>query len=119
MPAAWSTSARLRRHIRQCIVEHPRRASSLSPLQGSWPGDSRARRAHRKGQIWIKRTILEMGGKDTILVCADANLDAAADGVVASLTASAGKNVRPAPEPSLTARFMTPSSRSCASEWRN
>ena len=34
----------------------------------------------QKGQIWIKRTILEMGGKDSILVCADADLDAAVDG---------------------------------------
>jgi 1-pyrroline-5-carboxylate dehydrogenase len=36
------------------------------------------------GQIWIKRTILEMGGKDAIIVDADANLESAADGVVAS-----------------------------------
>jgi 1-pyrroline-5-carboxylate dehydrogenase len=31
---------------------------------------------HRPGQKWIKRTILEMGGKDSIIVDADANLDA-------------------------------------------
>jgi len=36
------------------------------------------------GQIWIKRVIAEMGGKDSIVVAADADLDAAADGVVAS-----------------------------------
>ena len=36
------------------------------------------------GQIFIKRTILEMGGKDSIIVEADADLDAALDGVVAS-----------------------------------
>jgi 1-pyrroline-5-carboxylate dehydrogenase len=35
-----------------------------------------------KGQIWLKRTILEMGGKDPIVVDADADLDAAALGVV-------------------------------------
>jgi 1-pyrroline-5-carboxylate dehydrogenase len=33
------------------------------------------------GQKWIKRTILEMGGKDSIVVDADANLDAAVEGV--------------------------------------
>ncbi|MBV9179798.1 MAG: L-glutamate gamma-semialdehyde dehydrogenase [Acidobacteria bacterium] len=33
------------------------------------------------GQIWIKRTILEMGGKDAIVVDADADLDAAVEGV--------------------------------------
>jgi 1-pyrroline-5-carboxylate dehydrogenase len=36
------------------------------------------------GQIWIKRAILEMGGKDFILVDETADLDAAAEGVVAS-----------------------------------
>jgi 1-pyrroline-5-carboxylate dehydrogenase len=36
------------------------------------------------GQIFIKRTILEMGGKDSIIVDSDADLDAALDGVVAS-----------------------------------
>ena len=36
------------------------------------------------GQRWIKRAILEMGGKDAIVVAADADLDAAADGIVAS-----------------------------------
>ncbi|HEU4413234.1 MAG TPA: aldehyde dehydrogenase family protein, partial [Candidatus Angelobacter sp.] len=37
--------------------------------------------APRPGQKWIKRTILEMGGKDSIVVDADANLDAAVEGV--------------------------------------
>jgi 1-pyrroline-5-carboxylate dehydrogenase len=36
------------------------------------------------GQIWIKRTILEMGGKDAIVVDADADLDSAVEGVAAS-----------------------------------
>jgi 1-pyrroline-5-carboxylate dehydrogenase len=36
------------------------------------------------GQIFIKRTILEMGGKDSIIVESDCDLDAALDGVVAS-----------------------------------
>jgi 1-pyrroline-5-carboxylate dehydrogenase len=43
------------------------------------------------GQIWIKRTILEMGGKNAILVCADANLDAAIEGVVASAFGFSGQ----------------------------
>src|SRR5438552_3198982 len=38
----------------------------------------------RPGQKWIKRTILEMGGKDSIIVDADANLDAAVEGVAQS-----------------------------------
>jgi len=36
---------------------------------------------HVPGQIWIKRTILEMGGKDAMIVDADADLDAAVEGV--------------------------------------
>ncbi len=38
----------------------------------------------RRGQIWIKRVIAEMGGKDFIIVDEGANLDAAVKGVVAS-----------------------------------
>jgi 1-pyrroline-5-carboxylate dehydrogenase len=40
--------------------------------------------ATRPGQRWIKRTVLEMGGKDSIVVDADANLDAAVEGVAVS-----------------------------------
>jgi 1-pyrroline-5-carboxylate dehydrogenase len=36
------------------------------------------------GQIWIKRTVLEMGGKDAIIVDADADIDAAVEGVAAA-----------------------------------
>jgi 1-pyrroline-5-carboxylate dehydrogenase len=43
------------------------------------------------GQIWIKRTILEMGGKDSILVAADADVDAAVEGVVASAFGFSGQ----------------------------
>src|SRR4029078_3599785 len=32
------------------------------------------------GQIWIKRTILEMGGKDAIIVDGDADVDSAVEG---------------------------------------
>jgi len=43
------------------------------------------------GQIWIKRTILEMGGKDAIIVDADANLDAAVEGVAAAAFGFSGQ----------------------------
>ena len=36
------------------------------------------------GQIWIKRVIAEMGGKDAIVVDAESDLDKAVDGVLAS-----------------------------------
>jgi 1-pyrroline-5-carboxylate dehydrogenase len=45
----------------------------------------------RPGQIWIKRTILEMGGKDSILVCADADVNAAVEGVAASAFGFSGQ----------------------------
>ena len=38
----------------------------------------------RPGQIWIKRVVAEMGGKDAIIVDRDADLDAAAAGVTVS-----------------------------------
>ena len=36
------------------------------------------------GQIWLKRSVLEMGGKNCIVVDETADLDAAAEGIVAS-----------------------------------
>ena len=36
---------------------------------------------HAPGQIWIKRTILEMGGKDAIIVDSDSDVDSAVEGV--------------------------------------
>ncbi len=43
------------------------------------------------GQIWIKRTILEMGGKDAIVVDADSDLDDAVSGVMASAFGFSGQ----------------------------
>jgi len=44
-----------------------------------------------KGQIWIKRTVLEMGGKDSIIVSSDADLDQAVEGVVAAAFGFSGQ----------------------------
>ncbi len=43
------------------------------------------------GQLWIKRTILEMGGKDAIIVSGDCDLDTAVEGVVASAFGFSGQ----------------------------
>jgi 1-pyrroline-5-carboxylate dehydrogenase len=39
---------------------------------------------HQPGQIWIKRVIAEMGGKDAIVVDAESDLDKAVEGVAVS-----------------------------------
>ena len=64
------------------------------------------------GQIWIKRTILEMGGKDSILVSADADLDAAADGIVAAAFGFSGQKCSACSResPSLLAASLMPAS---------
>jgi 1-pyrroline-5-carboxylate dehydrogenase len=67
------------------IVDHPR--TRFIAFTGSKEVGLRINeRAARvqDGQLWIKRVIAEMGGKDAIIVDHDADLDAAADGVVQS-----------------------------------
>ena len=74
------------------IVEHPKTrfiAFTGSKAVGLEIHERAAKT--RPGQIWIKRTILEMGGKDSILVCADADLDAAVAAVVASAFGFSGQ----------------------------
>src|SRR5262249_50292909 len=39
---------------------------------------------HQPGQVWIKRVIAEMGGKDAIVVDAESDLDKAVEGVAVS-----------------------------------
>jgi len=74
------------------IVEHPKTRFIAFTGSKSVGLDIHERAARtRPNQIWIKRTILEMGGKDSILVCADADLDAAVDGVVASAFGFSGQ----------------------------
>jgi 1-pyrroline-5-carboxylate dehydrogenase len=74
------------------IVEHPKTRFIAFTGSKSVGLEIHERAARTQpGQIWIKRTILEMGGKDSILVCSDADLDAAAEGVVASAFGFSGQ----------------------------
>jgi 1-pyrroline-5-carboxylate dehydrogenase len=74
------------------IVEHPKTRFIAFTGSKSVGLEIHERAAHtQRGQIWIKRTILEMGGKDSILVCRDADLDAAVQGVVASAFGFSGQ----------------------------
>ena len=74
------------------MVEHPK--TRLIAFTGSKEVglDIHERAAKtRPGQIWIKRTMLEMGGKDSIIVSTDGDLDAAVEGVVASAFGFSGQ----------------------------
>ena len=74
------------------IVEHPKTRFIAFTGSKKVGLEIHERAAKTKpNQIWIKRTILEMGGKDSILVCADADLDAAVNGVVASAFGFSGQ----------------------------
>ena len=67
------------------LVDHPR--TRFIAFTGSKEVGLRIfERASRlqPGQKWLKRAVLEMGGKDTIVVDETADLDAAAEGIVAS-----------------------------------
>ena len=65
------------------IVDHPktRFVAFTGSKEVGLRINERAAKVH-DGQIWIKRVIAEMGGKDAIIVADDANLDDAATGVV-------------------------------------
>jgi 1-pyrroline-5-carboxylate dehydrogenase len=67
------------------LVEHPKtRFISFTGSRDVGLRINELAARHRPGQIWIKRVIAEMGGKDAIIVDADADLDKAVDGVLAS-----------------------------------
>lgn len=71
--------------VGNALVEHPKIrfiAFTGSKEVGLHINEEAAR--PRPGQIWIKRIVAEMGGKDFIIVDEDANLDAALAGAVAS-----------------------------------
>jgi 1-pyrroline-5-carboxylate dehydrogenase len=71
--------------IGSALVAHPRtRFISFTGSRevGLWINERAAK--PQPGQIWIKRVIAEMGGKDSILVDRTSNLDQAVDAVLVS-----------------------------------
>jgi 1-pyrroline-5-carboxylate dehydrogenase len=71
--------------IGDALVQHPKTrfvAFTGSKEVGLHIGELAAKA--QAGQIWIKRTVLEMGGKDAIIVDSEADLDAAVEGVAVS-----------------------------------
>src|SRR5271170_4298227 len=74
------------------VVEHPKTRFIAFTGSKEVGLDIHERAAKTQpGQIWIKRTVLEMGGKDSILVSADADLDQAVEGTVAAAFGFSGQ----------------------------
>ena len=69
----------------EAMVTHPKtRFISFTGSKGVGLHINEEAAKTRPGQIWIKRVIAEMGGKDAIVVADDADLDAAASGAVSA-----------------------------------
>src|SRR5579883_1293569 len=67
------------------LVEHPKtRFVSFTGSRDVGLRINELAARHRPGQIWIKRVVAEMGGKDAIVVDSECDLDKAVDGVLAS-----------------------------------
>jgi 1-pyrroline-5-carboxylate dehydrogenase len=67
------------------VVDHPltRYVAFTGSKEVGLRINERAAKVH-DGQVWIKRVVAEMGGKDAIIVDSDTDLDEAAAGVVTS-----------------------------------
>jgi 1-pyrroline-5-carboxylate dehydrogenase len=67
------------------IVEHPRtRFISFTGSKEVGLRINELAARHQEGQKWLKRVVLEMGGKDAVVVDETADLEAAAEGCVTS-----------------------------------
>lgn len=78
--------------IGDSLVEHP--LTRFISFTGSMAVGLRVNELAARtapGQIWIKRVIAEMGGKDAIVVDAEADLDAAVQGVLAAAFGFSGQ----------------------------
>ncbi len=74
------------------IVEHPKtRYIAFTGSKEVGLHINQRAAVQQPGQIWIKRTILEMGGKDSIIVDADADFDAAVEGVASAAFGFSGQ----------------------------
>jgi len=67
------------------LVQHPRtRFISFTGSRDVGLRINELAAKHQRGQVWIKRVVAEMGGKDAIIVDAETDVDKAVDGVLAS-----------------------------------
>src|SRR5881396_276945 len=71
--------------VGDALVRHPKtRFVSFTGSREVGVGINRLAAEVQPSQIWLKRVVAEMGGKDAIIVDEEADLDAAAQGVAAS-----------------------------------
>ena len=69
----------------EAMVTHPKtRFISFTGSKGVGLHINEEAAKTREGQIWIKRVVAEMGGKDAIVVADDADLEQAAAGIVSA-----------------------------------
>ncbi|MBP1970414.1 1-pyrroline-5-carboxylate dehydrogenase [Virgibacillus natechei] len=74
------------------LVDHPRtRFVSFTGSRDVGTGIFERAAKVQDGQQWLKRTIIEMGGKDTIVVDRDADLELAAESIVHSAFGFSGQ----------------------------
>jgi 1-pyrroline-5-carboxylate dehydrogenase len=91
------------------IVDHPK--TRFIAFTGSKETGLRINERAAKtqpGQLWIKRVVAEMGGKDAIIVADDANLDEAATGVVQSAFGFQGQKCSACSRAIIDARVYDP-----------
>ncbi len=78
--------------IGEFMVKHPKtRFVSFTGSKNVGLSINQTAATPQKGQIWIKRVIAEMGGKDAILVDSDADLELAAESIVKSTFGFSGQ----------------------------
>jgi len=71
--------------VGDCLVEHPKtRFISFTGSKAVGLGIIEKAAKTQKGQIWIKRVVAEMGGKDCIIVDSEADVAEAVEGVAVS-----------------------------------
>jgi 1-pyrroline-5-carboxylate dehydrogenase len=71
--------------IGDTLVRHPKtRFISFTGSRDVGLHINEAAAKHNPGQLWIKRVVAEMGGKDAIIVDGDVDLESAVNGVLAS-----------------------------------
>jgi 1-pyrroline-5-carboxylate dehydrogenase len=91
------------------VVDHPktRFVAFTGSKEVGLRINERAAKA-QPGQLWIKRVVAEMGGKDAIIVADDADLDEAATGVVQSAFGFQGQKCSACSRAIIDARVYDP-----------